>query len=261
MRKIEQKFTLIELLVVIAIIAILAALLLPALTQAKNAARKIYCMNNLKSIALSTFGYTNANDGYIPYGISTNSSTIYTTWDDLLGMGGYDGRKLPEWLGIEENGIENKPNEIIHASPLYICPSDKTNAGVDRGRVRSYAGNAGGGNTYTYWKIEKDDINAGVMGTRTGGGTTGWSINISEVENSNDVILYMDYQNVKTNATIQGKTSNAVVTYGKIEGEFTQATGVHGKYINNYSFLDGHVKSQKEQTTQSPNIWTRASGD
>lgn len=61
-----KRFTLIELLVVIAIIAILAALLLPALTRAKFESRIIFCANNLKQIALATINYTGDANGYYP---------------------------------------------------------------------------------------------------------------------------------------------------------------------------------------------------
>jgi prepilin-type N-terminal cleavage/methylation domain-containing protein len=69
MKRTERlSFTLIELLVVVAIIAILAAMLLPSLKQAKEMAKSSYCKNNLKGIASVWLMYADDYDGYMARG-------------------------------------------------------------------------------------------------------------------------------------------------------------------------------------------------
>src|SRR4051794_2828690 len=63
----EKAFTLIELLVVIAIIAILASLLLPSLSRAKDKAKDIQCVNNLKQLGIALYMYADEHEGKLPY--------------------------------------------------------------------------------------------------------------------------------------------------------------------------------------------------
>lgn len=79
----RKKFTLIELMITIAIIAILAAMLLPALNHARGQARKAFCMNNLKQCGLGTFQYVDNYNDYLPPNNNPDAAGN-TYWADML---------------------------------------------------------------------------------------------------------------------------------------------------------------------------------
>lgn len=77
-----KRFTLIELLIVIAIIAILAAMLLPALNQARNRAKAIKCLSGLKQCGMALSMYDGDNDGWMPNGM--NTADYFRNWSYYL---------------------------------------------------------------------------------------------------------------------------------------------------------------------------------
>lgn len=85
-----KRFTLIELLFVIAIIAILASLLLPALSNAKATAKKIQCANNMNMVMKDFYSYTDDNNGYILPTLAMKTAAQGIYWDRILETSGYE---------------------------------------------------------------------------------------------------------------------------------------------------------------------------
>ena len=103
-------FTLIELLVVVAVIAILASLLLPAIASAKQRARAIQCLSNLKQVGVGTqmFAHDNENqlqlDALIPGGTQTWATVLATnvglTTYDVFSCPSYSPRRWRNWVNV-----------------------------------------------------------------------------------------------------------------------------------------------------------------
>jgi len=144
-----KAFTLIELLVVIAIIAILSAILLPVLSQAKGRAQAILCLNNTRQLTLGWQLYADDFEGRLPYNLvmTANGPRTNLNWVN----------NVMTWDLSSDNTNTATLTEaslgpfVSQATAIYHCPSDhalsaaQSAAGWD-GRIRSYSMNAMVGN-------------------------------------------------------------------------------------------------------------------
>ena len=168
MRTERRAFTLIELLVVISIIAILAAMLLPAISLVRQAALTSGCLSNQRQLLLGIVAYANEHDGYLPY--SFDSGKYYPATDNVgqyiefeyNGSGSIRAGK-GAWRVLHCGANTQSPNGISYGLNHRFCvdtsAGSPTSIAVNLNSLRSLSNialmvdNAGEGRWYIYTPI------------------------------------------------------------------------------------------------------------
>ena len=175
----RRGFTLIELLVVIAIIAILIALLLPAVQQAREAARRSQCKNNMAQIALATLNYEMAWES-LPSGTINTDGPIQSTpkgyhmsWTVLI-LAQMDQGPLSNHFDFSKGVYEQDEKVMKSTMATLICPSDPGHRYGDKEPAPSnYAGVHSG--TETQIAADNDGVfflNSGIGNRDVSDGST-----------------------------------------------------------------------------------------
>jgi len=239
----KKALTLVELLVVISVIAILLAILAPAVVGARRQAKKVFCLNNLRQLGMAANNYAQNNDDYYPiaqYFWQENASTSYKyCWD---------------FTRVTENG----QSRIV---PGLLWEGD-TIAGVQQ--CPSYKGDAWDNEPYTGYNYNTSYIGHG-QGEFTAIAYTGSTVINPTIPGDISIVLPAKISQVKKpdrcalfgDGQFYGGVNKYMRSPWYWDGDYDmsiRAAGTQGYRHNrmtNVAWADGHASSQKELYTSS----------
>lgn len=254
----RRAFTLIELLVVIAIIAILIALLLPAVQQAREAARRTQCRNNLKQMGIGLHNYHELYEMFPKAGFAagfsaavqvTNATLLKTrtlSWGVAILPGLDQGNIYNQW---NMNKFYLQPENYTVAQtilPVYLCPSS---------RVQDTMKFQGDSTVFPGVKFARSDYGAnwGERAVRCYGEPTGCQAQNSYGSNASDTrgpftVVSTTYQNnVSIVHVVDGLTQTIFV------GESPEA--LHGLWAGHKNFFDQSAPLNAKYALSSQTPW------
>ena len=236
----QEGFTLIELLVVIAIIAILAAMLLPALAKAKIKAQTISCMSNYKQLGIAWVMYSGDNDDKLVTNSDRNSGAAQANWICAFGIT-IDGST--DLKNIDKQYLNNPQYALIadyigKNTGIFLCPGDKFLSTAQKSagwtsRIRSCAMNGAMGDGSKWFGLPAPPatprwpkyFNAKKMGElRVPGPSSSWLMMDEHPNSNDDASFYVNPADVvpggsftETPGTMHGNSAGIVFADGHAE--------------------------------------------